>query len=72
MTGPQALEAFRNGHKVRCVRWTPECCIKAVWNPDAAVYDILAAGTDTFLRDVTEDGLWILSDLVDGEWEVVP
>lgn len=72
MTGPQALEAFKNGHKIRCTRWTAGCFIKANWNPDGMVYDIIAAGTDIFVQDVEQDGLWILSDLIDGDWEIVP
>lgn len=70
MTGIQAFQSLKDGHKVRRKIWTPDCYVTAV-EVDGE-YAITPTGTQIFIYDVRYSGIFILEQMLeDGEqWEV--
>jgi hypothetical protein len=69
MSGPEALQAMRDGKWIRHGRWTKDCWISARPDNDIGVYLIWPKGTPIFVRDVEEDKEWILWALLEDGWE---
>lgn len=70
MTGVQAFQSLKDGHKVRRKIWTKDCYITAE-NYDGE-YEITPTGTQIFIHDVRYLGVFILEQLLeDGDqWEL--
>jgi len=70
VSGSEALQAMRDGKRIRHGRWTKDCWISAWYDDEIGVYTIIAHGTPIFVRDVSEDKEWILWALLEEGWEV--
>lgn len=70
MTGVEAFQSLKDGHKVRRKIWTPDCYVTAV--EEYGEYEITPTGTSIFIHDVRYLGVFILEQMLeDGDqWEI--
>jgi hypothetical protein len=70
MTGSEALQAMRDGKRVRHIRWPEWCWIIAEYDDDDEAWYIEGRGNPYFNNDVRVDKHWILGDLLLDDWEI--
>lgn len=71
MTGPEALQAMREGKCIRHAHWDEDCSMAAEYNKEWDLWELIGYGNPIFVDYIQFERHGLICDFLQDGWEVV-
>ena len=71
MTGPEALQAMREGKCIRHAHWDEDCSMTAEYDEESDQWELIGYGNPIFVDYIQFERHGLICDFLQDGWEVV-